>query len=205
MEDAATNDKHPRSLSTQLPWEGRGRRPRKNTPESRNRRDVADSLPEADSANTDPGPAGGLQLLLTRDAGPHALGKERTRPHRRLFPLEECGPQPHGSQDVPKQQELRRRSLIAAPPPQVSLACGLSSEGAGPQFQLLRGSGSWLMPRQEENTAKLSLEPLEIVSAEPPVTAFWHFPPHAENSKLPEARALLEIGNIQGLPERSSD
>nr|CAI9707720.1 unnamed protein product [Rangifer tarandus platyrhynchus] len=102
-------------------------------------------------------------------------------------------------------QELRRRSLIAAPPPQVSLACGLSSEGAGPQFQLLRGSGSWLMPRQEENTAKLSLEPLEIVSAEPPVTAFWHFPPHAENSKLPEARALLEIGNIQGLPERSSD
>lgn len=60
------------------------------------------------------------------------------------------------------QEELRRRSLITASP-QVSLACG-------PEFQLPRGAGSWLLPRQEESTAKLNLEPLEIVSAEPLVT-----------------------------------
>lgn len=53
----------------------------------RTEQNVADSLPKDDSANTDPGPPGGLQLLLTQDTGPHVLRKERTRAHWRLFPL----------------------------------------------------------------------------------------------------------------------
>ena len=97
------------------------------------------------------------------------------------------------------QQELPRRSLVTASP-WVSRVCRLGSEGAGPQFSSVKKLIPGFCPGKRKTLPTSVCESVEIVSAEPQVTAFWYFPPHAENSKLPEARALLEIGNIQGLP-----
>ena len=59
-------------------------------------------------------------------------------------------------------QELLRKLVIASP--QVSLACllGLKEASEEPRFHLLRGSGFWILPGQEENDANLSRERKEI-------------------------------------------
>ena len=53
-----------RCLSTQLPREGKGLGRERTHLNIRTESNVADSFPRDDSANTDPGPPGGQQLLL---------------------------------------------------------------------------------------------------------------------------------------------